>query len=284
MTGEDSARELLAGWEPIPELIRCKSPVVHCITNYVTAGWCADALLAVGASPIMADDLREIDEIVSMSGALVLNIGTLNERTVQSMCAAAESACRQEKPILLDPVGAGASRLRSETALSLMERFHPEIIRGNMSEILALAGEETKIRGVDVDPSRSVDTELIGAGAETAAACARRWGTVVGISGPFDVISDGTRTCAVGGGDAMMTRVTGCGCMLSALAGGYLTVTSDPWTACAASFTEMSLCGHKAGQMTRAAEEGTGTFRAHLLDRLNLFTGEKFRNAEFRIL
>ena len=201
---------ILSQWKPVPEKVRSAAPVVHCITNYVTSGICADILLAAGASPIMTDELDEMEEIVSLSSALVLNLGTLSKRTIGSMRTAAKTAQKRSIPILLDPVGAGASRLRTETALSLIAEYKPQVVRGNFSEILALAGKSSeKSRGVDANPSCQADPHRIADSADLIASLASEWKTVIGVSGPIDIISDGKRSCAVGGGDEMMREETG---------------------------------------------------------------------------
>lgn len=271
-------------WKEMPQKIRDASPVVHCMTNYVTACWCADMLLAAGAAPIMADEPDEMEEIVAIAGALVLNIGTFNKSHFGAMRRAATQAKRLGKPILLDPVGAGASRTRTEAALSLLDEYRPAVVRGNISEILALAGRSETSRGVEADPESLVSADRLDAGAELAVFLAKKWECVVAISGPFDIISDGQRTCAIGGGDPMMTRITGCGCMQSALIGAYLAVEPDPWSATAVPFSVMSLCGAQAARATRTASEGTGSFRVRFLDQITNFLGSRLANTEAKML
>lgn len=271
-------------WKDLFPRIRRSSPVVHCITNYVTAGWCADALLAIGAAPIMADEPDEMDDITSIAGSLVLNIGTLRQTSLVSMRRAAEKANRLNKPVLLDPVGAGASRLRTESALSLLNDFHPAVVRGNISEILALAGCSGESRGVDANPAALVRDDRMAESAEWIAQLARRWECVVAVSGPIDIISDGRQTCAVGGGDPMMSRITGCGCMLSALCGAFLAEEADPWNAVSACFAMMSLCGSHAARSVRASGGGTASFRISLLDALSLFSPEHLADTAVKIL
>ena len=275
---------LLAGWTEIPEKVRAASPVVHCITNYVTAPWCADTVLAVGAAPIMADEPDEMAEITSLAGALVLNIGTLRHSRLDAMRVAAETAKRLARPIVLDPVGAGASRLRTESALEIVRDFHPAAIRGNISEILTLAGRGGETRGVDASPSELVGRERLADGARLAASLAGKLECVVAISGPYDIVSDGARTCVIGGGDEMMTRITGCGCMESALLGAYLAAEPDVWKAAVAAMSLMSLCGQNAARAVRRAGEGTASMRIRLLDAISLFTGGDLTAADVKIL
>ncbi len=289
MSGETNGKRIdrddfLSGWTAIPQKVRAASPVVHCITNYVTAPWCADAVLAAGAAPIMADEPDEMAEIASLAGALVLNIGTLRHSRLTAMRLAAETAKRLARPIVLDPVGAGASRLRTESALEIVREFRPAAVRGNISEILALAGRGGETRGVDASPSELVGRRRLADGARLAASLAEKWRCVVAISGPYDIVSDGARTCAVGGGDEMMTRITGCGCMESALLGAYLAAEPDAWKAAVAAMALMSLCGQRAARAVRQAGEGTASMRIRLLDAVSLFTGGELTAADVKIL
>lgn len=283
-TKQATSSEPLSRWTEIPEKVRRTAPVVHCITNYVTAPWCADIVLAAGAAPIMADEPDEMAEIASIAGALVLNIGTLRHSSLDAMRLAGAAAVRLGRPVVFDPVGAGASRLRTESALEILRDYHPAVVRGNISEILALSGRAGKSRGVDADPGALVSGERLVESVRLAASLAETWGCVVVISGPYDIISDGTRSCAVGGGDPMMTRITGCGCMESALLGAYLAAEPDAWKAAAAVMAMMSLCGRRAACAARGAGEGTASMRIRLLDAVSLFAGEELAGADVIIL
>ena len=282
--GSHKHTDLFSDWTAVPEKVRRAAPIVHCITNYVTAPWCADIVLAAGGAPIMADEPDEMPEITALAAGLTLNIGTLRHSRLAAMRAAAGTAARLGRPIVLDPVGAGASRLRTESALEIIRDYRPAAVRGNISEILALAGREGKSRGVDASPSELVGGGRLGEGARLAAELAEKWGCVVAISGPYDIISDGARTCALGGGDEMMTRITGCGCMESALFGAYLAAEPDAWKAAAAAMAMMSLCGEEAARRARAAGEGTASMRVRLLDAVSLFTGGELEKADVKIL
>ncbi len=274
----------LSGLAGIPKKVRAAAPVVHCITNYVTAPWCADMVLAAGGAPIMADEPDEMAEITALAGGLVLNIGTLNKGHLVSMRLAAETAVSLGRPVILDPVGAGASRLRTESALEIIRGFRPAAVRGNISEIMALSGRAGKSRGVDADPAALVCGGRLGESAALASSLAEKWSSVVVISGPYDIISDGSRVCAVGGGDPMMTRFTGCGCMESALLGAYLAAEPDAWKAAVAAMAMMSLCGASAARAVRGAGEGTASMRIRLLDAVSLFAGEELTCADLRML
>lgn len=276
--------------------VREKSPLVHCVTNYVTVESCANVLLAIGASPIMADDVREVEEITSLCGALVLNLGTLNDRTVAAMFAAGKRARELGRPIVLDPTGAGASRLRTETAQRIVEELRPTVLRGNISEIKALmakigADESTEkggtpvaACGVDANASDLTANENLRQTAETIRAFAEKTKTTVGVSGPIDIVTDGRRTCALGGGDPIMTRVTGCGCMLSAMTGAFVAATDDPWSAATAAFAVMSLCGSEAAARTRDRQEGPSAFLQRLIDGIYRLKSERITDADIRFL
>ncbi len=252
------------------DVLRETRPLVHCITNYVTVNDCANALLAVGGSPVMADDEAEAAEIAAIAGALVINIGTLNARTVKSMEIAGLEAARRGIPVVLDPVGVGASRLRTETALSLLGKIPFAVIRGNASEIRVLATGTGSTRGVDASAEDSSSMAGIRKAAETFA---RKTGAVVAITGATDVVTDGARTFAVENGHPLMGEITGSGCMLSAVIGAYAGSAASAagdarlLEATAAALCGMGLAGERAAR--KAKRLGTGSFRAALIDALS---------------
>ena len=253
-------------FEKILENLNNKSPLVHNITNYVTANDCANILLACGASPIMADDEAEVAEITSICDALVINIGTLNARTISSMLIAGKRANGLGHPVILDPVGAGASTLRTETAMKLIKEIKFSAIRGNASEIKILCGGSGESRGVDAATDDDTDA------AEDAKRLANLTGAVVLVTGKTDFVTDGKKVAAISNGHPLMKKVTGCGCMLSSLLGGFCGANPDnifDATVCAAAF--MGLCGE------RAAENyvGTGTLRTGIIDEVSNMTAEK---------
>lgn len=251
----------------IADAVREKRPLVHCITNYVTVNDCANALLAVGASPVMADDEREIADIVAIASALVINIGTLNERTIRSMESAGKEAAKRGIPVILDPVGAGASKLRTETALSLIAEIPFAVIRGNASEIRTLATGTGTTRGVDASESDAA-TDRFDALKDEAARLAQKTGAVIAITGATDIVSDGAKAYAIRNGHPLMGRITGSGCMLSAITGAFATTrTGSPIDAVAAALATMGLAGEKAARAE--AKRGTGRFRASLIDALS---------------
>jgi hydroxyethylthiazole kinase len=250
-------------WQNIAE-IRNKSPLVHNITNYVVMNTTANALLAIGASPIMAHAKEEMEEMSSIAGALVINIGTLSNHWIESMVAAAAFAKKRGIPIVLDPVGAGASKLRTETSLRIIREGSPAVIRGNASEIIALGLSEAKTKGVD---SVNSSSDAVGMGKDIA----RAHHCVVSISGERDYISDGETIVAVNNGDSMMPRVTGMGCTASALTGAFAAVNPNRLQAAANAMAVMGI----AGELAAEKADGPGTLQLHFYDALyNLSPGD----------
>ena len=251
--------------------VRRAAPLIHCITNYVTVNDCANALLACGASPIMADDAAEAEEITSLCAGLDVNIGTLNSRTVESMILAGRRANQLRHPALLDPVGAGASRFRTETALRLMGEVAFTALRGNMSEIRTLTLGGGQSRGVDAASSDALSEENLAPAAAFVRDSARRLRCLVIVTGAIDLISDGERVCAVRNGHPMMARVTGTGCMLSAVTAACLAANPGrAFEAAAAAVCAMGLCGQTAHRAVEEERSGTGSFRVRLIDALSL--------------
>ncbi len=250
--------------------VREKRPLVHNLTNDVTVNDCANALLAVGASPVMADEIDEIADIAALADAVVINIGTLNARTVLSMTEAGKKAASLGRPVILDPVGAGASRLRTGTAEKLMGEIPFAVIRGNVSEIKALLGGAGTTRGVDAD-EKDLSADGLDGVAATAKALALRTGAVVAVTGPTDIVTDGIRTLAVRNGHPLMSRITGSGCMLSALTGAFCgAAPGQAFEAAAAALCMMGLAGEQAAARTVGESAGTGSFRTYLIDSLSL--------------
>jgi hydroxyethylthiazole kinase len=254
-----TAQDELQTWEAV-ERIRRQAPVVHNITNYVVMNTTANALLALGASPVMAHAEEEVADMVGIASALVLNIGTLSREWIKAMGKAAERAVQRGLPIILDPVGAGATPLRTATARDLVSTFRPTIIRGNASEIMAVCGEQASTRGVD---SGAAGQDAVAAGQ----ALFETWGSVVCISGATDYIIGKTRH-QVRNGHPMMTRVTGLGCTASALCGAFAAVTPDPAQAAAQAMVVMGV----AGEMAVEGAEGPGSLQVRFLDALYRLT------------
>ncbi len=247
--------------------VRVKTPLVHNITNYVTVNDCANIILAAGGSPIMADDINEVEDITSICGALVINMGTLNERTIASMLAAGKRANELGLPVVFDPVGAGASRLRNETALMLVENIRFSVIRGNISEILFIATGGGNTQGVDASDADRATSGGIDGAVKLAQDLSKRTGAVIVITGAVDVVAKTERVYIIRNGHPMMGKITGSGCMLTAVLGAYAAANPDSLLdAAAAGVCAMGLCGERAFELTQKAGGGTGTFRTHLID------------------
>lgn len=234
-----------------------KSPLVHNITNFVVMNVTANALLALGASPIMAHAAEELEDLIGIASALVLNIGTLDTAWIASMEKAASEAYKRGIPTVLDPVGAGASRLRTETALALIRKGHPAIVRGNPSEIMALVGATGGTKGVD-------SAHGTAAAEDAAWSLARSAGCVVVVSGAVDFLTDGTTALCISGGSPLMPRITGMGCTSSALVGAFAAVAASPLDAAMAGMGTMKA----AAEMAAEKASGPGTLQPHFLDAL----------------
>lgn len=237
--------------------LRETSPLVHSITNYVVMNPTANALLSLGASPVMAHEVDEMEEMVSIAGALVINIGTLSRRWIEAMHVAGKKALELKKPVILDPVGAGATSLRTQTALDLIHQVKPGIIRGNPSEIMALVQKEIKTKGVD---STAGSDDAV----EASKKLASETEAVVSISGKTDYITDGSQTVAIDNGHHLMGRITGTGCACSAITGAFAAVNNNFTQAAADAMIAMGIAGEKAAEKADAP----GSFQIQLLDAL----------------
>ena len=254
--------------------VRATTPLVHNITNYVTVNDCANALLAIGASPIMSDEPADVEDIQTICGGLVLNIGTLNERTIAGMFAAGERAGALGHPIVLDPVGAGASALRTQTAGNLLDKLDMSVVRGNMSEVKALAGAAAATRGVDANPNDAVTEENLAESAAFVRVLAAKTNAIVAVTGAIDVVADAERAFAVRNGTPLMGRITGAGCMLSCLVAAFVAANPDaPLEATTAAVTARGLAGQTA-QKRMGGFDGNGSFRTYVLDALYRMDGE----------
>ena len=258
----------------ILDTVRLHEPVVHCITNYVTVNDCANMVLAAGGSPIMADDAAEVEDIVALSQALVINIGTLNSRTVESMLLAGRRANSMGKPVVLDPVGAGASALRNSTLQRLLGEVRFTAIKGNASEIGFLAGTDAKARGVDAQDSCLVTEDRL----ESAAAMARRLsestGAVVVVSGAIDIVAHAGGAWAVRNGHPLMARITGSGCMSAAVIGCCLgAAPEEAPQACLCAVSSMGVAGEIAAENMVGMGGGTGSYRSLLIDAMSMLDG-----------
>jgi hydroxyethylthiazole kinase len=242
----------------VVERVRGAGPLVHNITNYVVMNNTANALLAFGASPAMVHATDEVEEFASISSSLVINIGTLSSEWIAAMRLAALTANRLGKPWVMDPVGAGATGLRTRTAADLLA-LKPTVVRGNASEVLAIAGN------VDGGPKGVDSLHQSHEAAGPAAAIARARGVVVAITGAVDVVTDGARTVLIEGGDPLMARVTGLGCTATALVGACLAVERDPVLATVAGLASLKAAGKAAAEVAG----GPGSLQVALLDMLH---------------
>lgn len=254
--------------------VRTTMPLVHNITNYVTVNDCANALLAIQASPIMSDEPSDVGDIASLCGGLTLNIGTLNQRSIEAMFVAGEVAGNLGHPIVLDPVGAGASVLRTRTAGDLLDKLSISVIRANMSEAKALASGAATTRGVDVCPDDVVTEENLVVSAAFARDFAAKTGAIVAITGAIDIVADANHAYAIRNGSALMGRITGAGCMLSCVCTAFAVANPDSLLeAMVAAVASVGLAGQRA-QGRMGGMDGNGSFRTYLLDALFCLDGE----------
>lgn len=260
------------------ENVRKNCPLVHNITNYVTVNDCANIILACGASPIMADDENEVEEITTICGGLNINIGTLNKRTIASMLKAGKKANELNHPVVLDPVGAGASALRTDTAMKLLEEVKFSVIRGNISEIKTLALGSGTTKGVDADVADKVTEENLDEVIAFAKAFAAKTGAVVAITGAIDIVADSSKAYCIRNGHPMMSSITGTGCQLSAMTTAFVTANQDkPLEAAAAAVAAMGYAGEVAH--TRLSEmDGNSSYRNYIIDAIYNMTPEMLEN------
>ncbi len=254
--------------------VREKCPLIHNITNYVTVNDCANALIACGGSPIMSDEEKDVEDITSICGGLNINIGTLNERTIKAMYVAGKKANNLEHPVVLDPVGAGASTLRTDTAVKLMNEIKFTVIRGNISEIKTLAGTSAKTQGVDANVADRVTEENLNDIINFAKTFAEKAGSVVAITGAIDIVCNRERAYIIRNGHPMMSQVTGTGCMLSAITAAY--VTANPLQsleATAAAVCVMGLAGEIA-EKRLGEQDGNSSYRNYIIDAIYNMTPE----------
>jgi hydroxyethylthiazole kinase len=249
--------------------VRKKSPLVHQITNYVTVNDCANITLAAGASPVMADDIAEAAEITAISSVLLLNIGTLNEKTVDSMLVSGKKANELGLPVVFDPVGAGASTFRDQTTRMILSRIKIAVVRGNLSEISFAAGLKATTKGVDASGA-DFGNDAVFAAKETA----RQSGCVAAVTGATDIVSDGQRVIRIQNGHAMLSGITGTGCMATALIGAFAGVAKDYLAAAVAGVAVMGIAGEIAFEA--AGNKGLGSYHAALTDAVSLMDENVF--------
>ena len=252
-------------------------PLVHCITNYVTVNDVANIILACGAAPVMADAAEEAADISEIADALYINIGTLCPRTVESMLLAGKAANRKGIPVVLDPVGAGASPFRTQTTIRLLKEIKFAAIRGNVSEIKTIASGSGSTRGVDASVDDVVTPENAGRMIAMMKTISAATGAVIAASGAIDVIADADNACLCRNGNQMLCRITGSGCMESGVVASFAGANPRKlFEAAAAAMSFVGLCGEIAAKNVLKEKRGTGTFRAYFLDAADTLTSEEF--------
>ncbi|MBQ2654325.1 MAG: hydroxyethylthiazole kinase [Methanobrevibacter sp.] len=279
----NNEKELLEKIDETLKNIKEKNPLTHCITNSVTINDCANAVLAIGGSPFMAEDVEELEEVVTIADALVINIGKLSKDQVEAMKVSAKTANKTNTPIVLDPVGVGVTELRNKTTMDLIENYQMAAIRGNISEIKAIAkltgviDESNAAKGVDVNIDDIITEENLVANGEIIKELAVKLNTTILASGPIDILSDGETVIVIDNGDDMMPLITGSGCMLSSIVGSCVG-GSTPLEGSLVAILAMNIAGEKARAKVEANDEGTGSFRAYLIDYLYKTNSESLVN------
>ena len=265
-------------FKKILENVRNTTPLIHNITNYVTVNDCANILLACGGSPIMADDIGEVMEITSICAGLNINIGTLNQNTIVSMLAAGKKANELKHPVVLDPVGAGASALRTEIAYKLLNDINFSVIRGNISEIKTLACGAGTTKGVDADVADKVTWENLDSAVAFAKSFSQKTGAVIAITGEIDIVADKDKAFCISNGNPMMSSITGTGCQLSAMTAAFITANQDNiLESAAAAVCAMGICGEIAYSRLNEAD-GNSTYRNYIIDAVYRLTPEMLEN------
>lgn len=266
----------IEAYKKITELLsrlRDKKPLIHHITNYVTANDCANITLAIGASPVMADEISEVRAMTALASSLVINIGTLNQLRLEAMLAAAQKANELGIPVILDPVGVGATPFRMEAVKRILGEVRLSVLKGNLSEIKAIYGIKVSSKGVD-------STEILGAdnyeAASTAKSLALKLGTVIVITGEADIITDGKTTFQVKNGNSLMSKVTGTGCMCTSLIASYLGSGGDSLTSALAGVVSMGIAGDIALERLPLASGfgGSGSLKVYMLDAIYRLSDE----------
>src|SRR5574344_467460 len=266
------------------EQVRERKPLIHNITNYVTVNDVANMVLACGAAPIMADDSGEVEEITALCAGLNINIGTLNQRTIQAMVLAGLKANSLRHPVLLDPVGAGASKLRTGTALDLLKTIKFTVIRGNVSEIKTLAQGSNTTQGVDAAVVDAVtEANLVQAVAEVKK-FAGQTGAIIAMTGAIDIVADAEHAYIIRNGTPFLSRITGSGCMLSAMTTAFVAANpGQELNAAAAAVCAMGYAGEVAARRL-TEQDGNGSFRTYLLDAISNLQGTGLeRGAKYEV-
>ena len=260
--------------------VRKNVPLVHNITNYVTVNDVANILLACGGSPIMSDEPEDVEDITSVCGGLNINIGTLHQSSIEGMLLAGKKANELGHPVLLDPVGAGASRLRTDTALRIMKEIKLTVIRGNISEIKTLAYGSGTTKGVDADVADAVTEETLNDAIAFVKNFARKTSCIIAVTGAIDLVSDGEICYVIRNGRPEMGKITGTGCQLSGMMTAYVTANQEkPLEAAASAVCIMGLAG-EIGWSRMQEGDGNATYRNRIIDAVYQMTGEDLERGE----
>ena len=264
--------------------VRKNVPLVHNITNYVTVNDVANILLACGGSPIMSDEPEDVEDITSVCGGLNINIGTLHQSSIEGMLLAGKKANELGHPVLLDPVGAGASRLRTDTALRIMKEIKLTVIRGNISEIKTLAYGSGTTKGVDADVADAVTEETLNDAIAFVKNFARKTSFIIAVTGAIDLVSDGEICYVIRNGRPEMGKITGTGCQLSGMMTAYVTANQEkPLEAAASAVCIMGLAG-EIGWSRMQEGDGNATYRNRIIDAVYQMTGEDLeRGAKYEV-
>ena len=257
------------------ENVKMKTPLVHNITNYVTVNDVANVLLACGGSPIMADESKEVEDITSICGGLNINIGTLNRHTIPAMFKAGKKANELGHPVLLDPVGAGASSLRTDTAKQLLEDIHFSVIRGNISEIKTLAAGSGSTRGVDADVADAVTEDTLDPAVTFVKKLAGKLGCIIAVTGAIDLVADADTCYVIRNGRPGMGKITGTGCQLSGLMTAYLTANPDNKLEAAATAVILMGVAGEVGFANMESTDGNSTYRNRIIDAIYNMDADK---------
>ncbi len=265
-------------FEEVFNNVHKQSPIVHCITNYVTVKDVANIILAAGASPIMADDIEEVSDITSICNSLVLNIGTLNSRTIESMIKAGKTANELQHPVVLDPVGMGASQFRMDTTLRLLEEVQFSVIKGNASEVKGILNKTRTSRGVDVSLEDIIHESNVNEYIEVAKEVSKASNAVVVITGAIDIITNGEKTYITRNGHENMGRITGTGCMLAGVIGGFIGANPENiLDSTATAVAAMGLSGELANKKSIEKGLGTGSLRTYIIDYMSNLNNEELK-------
>ncbi len=263
-------------FKEVLENVSKTTPLVHCITNYVTVNDVANVLLACGGSPIMADDEMEVEEITSICSALYINIGTLNERTISSMLRTGKKANALSHTLVLDPVGAGASVLRTKTTFTLLDNIKFNVIRGNISEIKTVYRGSGTTQGVDADVADAITDTNLDEAVSFAKKLSQRTGAVIAITGAIDIVADSERAYVIRNGHPTMSKVSGTGCMLSAIIAAFVSANQDQaLLATATAVCIMGLVGELAFKRVTEENRGSSSLRTYIIDEISKMSAEK---------